>query len=93
LSRPSTFFAKYDVDARHKAGQDEKQRKRYEPTYLQIKISNSQQQRDKLVIASVSEAIHRTAERKDGLLRRFAPRNDGKIHVRDLATGFVRVLL
>jgi hypothetical protein len=29
------------------------------------------------VIASVSEAIHRAAQRKNGLLRRFAPRNDG----------------
>jgi hypothetical protein len=28
------------------------------------------------VIASVSEAIHRAAQRKNGLLRRFAPRND-----------------
>jgi len=54
------------------------------------------------VIASASEAIHRTARRKNGLLRRFAPLrkrfafvagNDGRIHVRDLATGFVRVML
>jgi hypothetical protein len=32
----------------------------------------------KAVIASVSEAIHFATERKDGWLRRFAPRNDGK---------------
>jgi hypothetical protein len=29
------------------------------------------------VIASDSEAIHFAAQRKNGLLRRFAPRNDG----------------
>jgi hypothetical protein len=28
------------------------------------------------VIASASEAIHRAATRKNGLLRRYAPRND-----------------
>src|ERR1700710_2576421 len=33
-----------------------------------------------VVIASHSEAIRRTAERKNGLLRRFAPRNDGWKH-------------
>ena len=30
------------------------------------------------VIASDSEAIHRATKRKHGLLRRFAPRNDGE---------------
>ena len=30
----------------------------------------------KIVIARASEAIHRAAPRKNGLLRRFAPRND-----------------
>jgi hypothetical protein len=35
-----------------------------------------------------SEAIHRTAQRKNGLLRRFAPRNDGQMHARDLAACF-----
>jgi hypothetical protein len=38
------------------------------------------------VIASASEAIHLAAQGKSGLLR-FA-RNDGKIHVRDLAAHF-----
>jgi hypothetical protein len=61
-----------------------------------IQLSNSA-----TVIASVSEAIHRAAKRKGGLLRRFrlrslryggqvAPRNDGKIWVRDLAACFSR---
>jgi len=60
----------------------------------QIQISNSQQQRIQTIIASVGEAIHRTVQRKDGLLRRVAPLRkrfafvadkDGRIHVRDLA--------
>ena len=45
------------------------------------------------VIASVSEAIHRRAKKQDGLLRRVAPRNDGKVQVRDLAAGFARGLV
>jgi hypothetical protein len=40
-----------------------------------------------IVIASVSEAIHRAARKKAGLLRRFAPRNDGGAFVKaDIAS-------
>jgi hypothetical protein len=40
------------------------------------------------VIASASEAIHGQQESKSGLLRRFTPRNDVEICVRDLAARF-----
>jgi hypothetical protein len=39
-----------------------------------------------------SEAIHGATIRKSGLLRRFAPRKDGKIRVRDLAACVARGL-
>src|SRR5512140_2078665 len=45
------------------------------------------------VIASASEAIHGAANWKDGLLRRFAPRNDAETWLRDLAAGYARGLL
>jgi hypothetical protein len=38
------------------------------------------------------EAIQLAARKKAGLLRRFAPRNDGKTHPRDLAARFARAL-
>src|SRR5450756_1425991 len=38
------------------------------------------------------EAIHCAAQRKNGLLRRFAPRNDDKTHLRDPATPRARGL-
>ena len=57
----------------------------------QIQMSNSQFA-STAVIASVSEAIHGRARKEDGLLRRFAPRNDGQIHVRVPAARSARVL-
>jgi hypothetical protein len=44
------------------------------------------------VIASEAKQSIEQQERKNGLLRRFAPRNDGKIRVRDLAACFARGL-
>jgi hypothetical protein len=38
------------------------------------------------------EAIHCHTNKEAGLLRRFAPRNDVKIRLRDLAAHFARVL-
>jgi hypothetical protein len=35
-----------------------------------------------------SEVIHAVANLQDGLLRRFAPRNDVETQLRDLAAGF-----
>jgi hypothetical protein len=44
------------------------------------------------VIASEAKQSMEQQQRKRGLLRRFAPRNDDKIRLRDLAARFARVL-
>jgi hypothetical protein len=53
------------------------QRRENAESYLKLKPRHCEEQSDGNRHCERSEAIHLAAQRKNGLLRRFAPRNDG----------------